>query len=138
MILDWQLQHSPVSAGQARQFIARHHAHCGIPTTWRFHGAVYNGRTMVGVAIVGNLVARPLSGRGILEINPLCNGFDSNDPRWQPQRFGSRSTSSPAAASGAIIGASSSSYPCQRSNPRELIGWRTCMALAVRTRRRLS
>ena len=72
LVLDWQLQHGPVSHGQARRFIAQHHAHCGIPTAWRFHGAVFNGRTLMGVAIVGNPVARAYSGRGILEINRLC------------------------------------------------------------------
>ncbi|MCB8877876.1 XF1762 family protein [Acidisoma silvae] len=72
IILDWQLQHGTVSAGEARRFIARHHAHCGMPTAWRFHGAVFNGRTLMGVALVGNPVARALSGRGILEINRLC------------------------------------------------------------------
>jgi hypothetical protein len=72
MVLDWQLQLGHASAGQVRGFIGRHHAHCGIPTAWRFHSAVFNGRTLMGVAIVGNPVARALSGRGILEVNRLC------------------------------------------------------------------
>jgi hypothetical protein len=59
MILDWQLQLGSASAGQVRSFIARHHAHCGIPTAWRFQRAVFNGRTLMGVAIVGNPLPSP-------------------------------------------------------------------------------
>ncbi|MBW4025403.1 MAG: hypothetical protein HIU92_20125 [Proteobacteria bacterium] len=83
LVLDWQLQLGPVSSGQARRFIAQHHAHCGIPTAWRFHGAVFNGRTLMGVAIVGNPVARAYSGRGIVEINRLCIRRDTPTAlRW--------------------------------------------------------
>ncbi|MCB8882641.1 hypothetical protein ACELLULO517_20520 [Acidisoma cellulosilytica] len=72
MVLDGQLQFGHASAGQVRGFISRHHAHCGIPTAWRFHSAVFNGGTLMGLAIVGNPVALALSGRCILEVNRLC------------------------------------------------------------------
>jgi hypothetical protein len=72
LILDWQLRLKTPSHAAVRQFVARHHAHCDAPTAWRFHNAVHNGRTLVGVAIVGNPVARAFMGRGILEVNRLC------------------------------------------------------------------
>ena len=60
------------AANSVRRFISLHHAHCGIPVTWRFHNAVFNGATLIGVAVVGNPVAPALMGRGILEVNRLC------------------------------------------------------------------
>lgn len=72
LILDWQLALKPVPTSAVRQFIARHHAHCGVPVTWRFHNAVFNGATLIGVAVVGNPVAPALMKRGILEVNRLC------------------------------------------------------------------
>lgn len=43
-----------------------------ITVTWRFHNAVFNGTTLIGVAVVGNPVAPALMRRGILEVNRLC------------------------------------------------------------------
>ena len=83
LILDWQLRIEQVSAARARRFIADHHAHCAAPVAWRFHVAVFNGRTMIGVAVVGNPVARALSGRDILEVNRLCVRRDTPSAlRW--------------------------------------------------------
>ena len=51
--------------------------------TWRFHTGIYNGRTLLGVAIVGNPVAPGLNGRGIAEVNRLCIRRDTADAlRW--------------------------------------------------------
>jgi len=72
LVLDWQLRFKPIAANSVRRFIGLHHAHCGIPVTWRFHNAVINGATLIGVAVVGNPVAPALMGRGILEVNRLC------------------------------------------------------------------
>ena len=72
LILDWQLVIGPISHADARAFVARHHAHCRAPEVWRFHAAVRNGRTLLGVALVGNPVAPALNGRGIVEVNRLC------------------------------------------------------------------
>ncbi len=84
MLLDWQLR---IGAGlgraQTRAFIARHHAHCAPPVMWRFDAAIYNGNTMLGLAIVGNPVAPGLMLRGILEVNRLCLRRDLPDAlRW--------------------------------------------------------
>ncbi len=72
LVLDWQLRLRPVAFAAARAFVARHHAHCGSPVASRFSLAALNGPTPVGVAMVGNPVARALNGRGILEVNRLC------------------------------------------------------------------
>lgn len=72
LVLDYQLQHRPIGIPAARAFVARHHAHCGQPAVSRFAGAVFNGWHLIGVAMVGNPVARALNGRGILEVNRLC------------------------------------------------------------------
>ena len=72
LILDYQLELHPVSFSVARAFVGRHHAHCRAPVTWRFGSAILNGRTMLGVVMVGNPVARALNGRGVLEVNRLC------------------------------------------------------------------
>ena len=84
MLLDWQLR---IGAGlgraQTRAFIARHHAHCAPPVMWRFDAAIYNGNTLLGLAIVGNPVAPGLMLRGILEVNRLCLRRDLPDAlRW--------------------------------------------------------
>ena len=72
LILDWRLSLKQVPSSTVRGFIARHHAHCGVPVTWRFHNGVFNGGTLIGVAVVGNPVAPALMKRGILEVNRLC------------------------------------------------------------------
>ena len=72
VILDWALEIREIDRDCAKRFIAQHHAHCRVPVTWRFHTGIYNGRTLLGVAVVGNPVAPALNGRGILEVNRLC------------------------------------------------------------------
>jgi hypothetical protein len=72
LVLDWQLQLESVTPRVVRRFIARHHAHCSVPVIWRFHQAVFNGSTLLGVAVVGNPVAPALMGRRIVEVNRLC------------------------------------------------------------------
>lgn len=71
-VLDWQLRTGPLAFRTARAFVGAHHAHCGPPIVARFSGGVWNGWTLIGVATVGNPVARALCGRGILEVNRLC------------------------------------------------------------------
>jgi hypothetical protein len=71
-LLDWQLRLRPVTFAVAKSFVDRHHAHCRSPLTWRFGAAVWNGMTLVGVAMTGNPVARGFIGRGVVEVNRLC------------------------------------------------------------------
>ena len=72
-MLDYKLQVRPVTFRDACAFVRRHHAHNAPPVSWRMGHAVWNGRhTLIGVAMVGNPVARALNGRGIVEVNRLC------------------------------------------------------------------
>lgn len=84
MLLDWQLRIGAGLSWEAtRAFIARHHQHCAPPRIWRRDAAIYNGRTLLGVAVVGNPVARGLMRRGILEVNRMCLRRDLPDAlRW--------------------------------------------------------
>ena len=72
LVLDWQLRLRPVTFTAARAFVGRHHAHCGPPVASRYSLAALNGPTLVGVAMVGNTVARAFNDRGIVEVNRLC------------------------------------------------------------------
>ena len=72
-LLDYKLQVRPVTFAVACAFVRRHHAHCGPPVAWRTGIAAWNGaHTMLGVAMVGNPVARAFNGRGTVEVNRLC------------------------------------------------------------------
>ena len=71
-MLDWQLDLRSIRFAQARAFIARYHAHCPPPVAWRFGIGVANGHQLIGVATIGNPVARAFNGRGIVEVNRLC------------------------------------------------------------------
>jgi hypothetical protein len=83
LVLDWQLRLDSISHKAARNFVERHHTHCSAPRAWRFHRAIFNGWTLLGVAIVGNPVARALAGRGIVEVRRLCVRRDLPRPlRW--------------------------------------------------------
>ena len=77
MLLDWQLRIRPVTFAVARNFVDRHHAHCRSPRAWRFGAAIWNGGTLLGVAMCGNPVARGFAGRGVVEVNRLCIRRDS-------------------------------------------------------------
>lgn len=83
LVLDWSLDIRPIAWDAARAFVARHHAHCRPPVTWRFHAAIYNGRTLLGLVLVGYPVSRVLAGRGAVEVNRLCIRRDTPDAlRW--------------------------------------------------------
>ncbi len=72
LILDWNLTLAPLPRHKVASFIAHQHAHCGVPVTWRLHHGVFNGTTLVGIAVVGNTVAPALGDRGMVEVNRLC------------------------------------------------------------------
>jgi hypothetical protein len=82
--LDFELQIRPIGRESAMQFVERHHEHCGRLAGDRFRASIWNGRTMLGVCIVGNPCARAYNGRGWLEVRRLC--LDRNVPstlRWK-------------------------------------------------------
>jgi len=72
-MLDYKLQVRPISFRDAAQFVGRHHSHSRPPLTWRFGFGVWNGRALLmGVAMIGNPVARALMGRNLVEVLRLC------------------------------------------------------------------
>lgn len=70
--LDYRLRIGPIRFGQARAFVLRHHEHCRPPAGWRFGAAIWNGPTLIGVAMVGRPVARLIDAATTVEVNRLC------------------------------------------------------------------
>ncbi len=71
-LLDCKLEVRPVSFRDAAAFVAAHHSHCGPPLMHRFSLGVWNGKRLMGVAMVGNPVARALMGRNLVEATRVC------------------------------------------------------------------
>ena len=72
-MLDYKLEVRPISFRDAARFVAQHHIHCGPPLMHRFSFGVWNGRwSLMGVAMVGNPVARALMGRNLVEVLRVC------------------------------------------------------------------
>jgi len=71
-MFDYKLQVRPISFRDAARFVGRHHSHSRPPLTWRFGFGIWNGRLLMGVAIIGNPVARALMGRNLVEVLRLC------------------------------------------------------------------
>lgn len=71
-MLDYKLQVRPISFRDAARFVGRHHSHSRPPLTWRFGFGIWNGRVLMGVAMIGNPVARAFMGRNLVEVLRLC------------------------------------------------------------------
>jgi hypothetical protein len=62
----------PVTLEEAKAFVAKHHRHNKPPVSWKFgNGLEVNGE-LVGVAMAGRCVARPLDKRENIEITRVC------------------------------------------------------------------
>lgn len=66
-----RLDNDPAQA-LCRDFILAHHRHLPKVTQWRWGHAVYNGRTLIGVAWVGTPVSRVMTQRRFVEVNRCC------------------------------------------------------------------
>lgn len=71
-MLDFKLQVRAIGFRDAAQFVGRHHSHSRPPLTWRFGFGIWNGRCLMGVAMIGNPVARAFMGRNLVEVTRLC------------------------------------------------------------------
>lgn len=80
LILDYRLRVDPLPFAQAREFVRIHHRHCKPPVGWRFGAGCWNGRTLIGVIMVGRPVARMLDAHTIVEVNRLCLDFTQPAP----------------------------------------------------------
>lgn len=72
LLIDYGLELGAIELTAAKAFIREHHRHNPPPVSWRWGHAIYNGETLVGVAMVGRPVARMLDANTIVEVNRLC------------------------------------------------------------------
>lgn len=77
--IDFGLDLGAVTLKQAKAFVRQHHRHRAVgreahnpPVSWRWGHALYNGRDLVAVAMVGRPVARMIDGTTIVEVNRLA------------------------------------------------------------------
>lgn len=80
MRVDFGLRLEAVTLAEAKAFVDQHHRHNKPPCGWRWGHAVYNGRKLVAVAMVGRPVARALDHTKVVEVNRLCV-----DPTLDPE-----------------------------------------------------
>lgn len=62
----------PISLAKANAFVEQHHRHHGKKTGCKFAVSLWDGETLVGVAIAGNPVARNADDGLTLEISRVC------------------------------------------------------------------
>lgn len=69
----------PISRDEGDPFIRQHHRHHNVPVgaLWR-HGAHDDNGSLVGVAVVGRPVARPLDDGVTMEVTRLCTDGEPN------------------------------------------------------------
>jgi hypothetical protein len=67
-----RLEVRPISLGEAKAFVARHHAHSAAPQGWKFGCGIEDRLGLVGVVVIGRPVARRLDDGETLEVTRLC------------------------------------------------------------------
>ncbi len=83
LVLDWTPEIRDIGRTEAKAFVRDHHEHCPPPAGDRFRASIWNGRTLLGVVIVGRPVARMLPQDTWVEVNRLCVRRDVPSPlRW--------------------------------------------------------
>ena len=84
IFLDYEPTIGSIDRLTAMEFVREHHEHCGGLPGWRFGAGIWNGPTLLGVVIVGNVSGRGFNGRGWLEVRRVC--LDRRIPpslRWR-------------------------------------------------------
>lgn len=61
-----------IDLDEAKQFIGRHHRHNKPALSWKFGVGLEVGGKLVGVAMAGRCVARPLDRKGNIEVTRVC------------------------------------------------------------------
>lgn len=69
---------APITIGDAKAFVARHHRHNGPPVSGLFAVSVRDGEQIVGVAIAGRPVARRLQDGRTVEVTRTCTDGTRN------------------------------------------------------------
>lgn len=72
------LELTPITIGEAREFVSQHHRHHPAPVSGLFAVAVTNGTEVRGVAIVGRPVARELQDGFTGEVTRVATLGDKN------------------------------------------------------------
>lgn len=72
------LEIRPVTFGEAKAFIARHHRHHGPTRSWKFGVGAALGESLVGVIVVGRPVARGLDDGLTAEVTRLATDGTRN------------------------------------------------------------
>ena len=80
VVIDSGLRLASISRYAAQEFVRQHHRHNPPPPGDRWRHAVYNGRSLVAVAIVGRPVARMIDHHKVVEVNRLCVNHSGLDP----------------------------------------------------------
>jgi len=80
--LDYGLELRSIDLKTAKAFVREHHRHNKPPCSWRWGHAVYNGKDLVAVAMVGRPVARMLDHTKIVEVNRVCAASDIDGLAW--------------------------------------------------------
>ena len=80
VVIDSGLRLASISRYAAQEFVRQHHRHNPPPPGDRWRHAVYNGRSLVAVAIVGRPVARMIDHHKVVEVNRLCVNHGGLDP----------------------------------------------------------
>jgi hypothetical protein len=70
----------PVSYGDVKAFVAKHHRHNGhaLPPTWKFGVGIEDDGELVGIAAAGLPKARMLMDRFTIEVNRTCTNGTEN------------------------------------------------------------
>ena len=68
----------PIEIAEANEFIKSHHRHHKPPQGYKFCLAVSNGKSIVGVAVVGRPIARHRSDGWTLEVTRTCTNGTKN------------------------------------------------------------
>ncbi len=75
-LIDYKLDHRILQGGDdlrmAKEVILQHHRHHKPSLNWRFGVGIWNGPTLVGVAMVGRPVARAIPADQVVEVNRSC------------------------------------------------------------------
>jgi hypothetical protein len=62
----------PITLDEAKAFVGRNHRHNKPPVSWKFGVGLEHQGEMIGVAVAGRPVARPLDTRFNIEVTRVC------------------------------------------------------------------
>ena len=102
IVIDSDLRVAAISRYAAQEFVRQHHRHNAPPPGDRWRHAVYNGGSLVAVAIVGRPVARLIDHHKVVEVNRMCVNHDglARELTWKAASLGYKTAAEEAAQRG--------------------------------------